>query len=132
MKNNLIVVILLVLALIFGSSLVITTNKPQWTLKFKTKIFDWAIFISSDNFIESKYFAVEKPGNYLIHAEGSAPKGQITISILNSSGKVLQEIKGSHLKKEHRLYLSPGKYQIIVRTKNSKHNNYRIYINKAK
>lgn len=134
MKNSLIMVIVLVLALSFGFSLVITpkSNQPLFTLNVKTTIFDWAISISSDDYVESKYFTVNKPANYLFYAEGNAPKGQITISILNSSGRVVREIKGSHLEKEQLIYLSPGKYRVIVKTKNSKHNNFRIYINKAK
>lgn len=134
MKNSIIVAIMLVLALSFGLSLVSNpkSNQSLLALNVKTTLFDWAISINSDDYVESKYFTVDKPANYLFYAKGNAPKGQITISILNSSGQVVREIKGSHLNKEQPLFLSPGNYRVIVKTKNCKHNNFRIYVYKAK
>lgn len=135
MNTKLAVVLLLFLTLIFGSSSITikSTNpvdtKTTVTMTFEGAILDWSLVIASDNYTSEKYFYIDQPGYYLIFADGTAPKGQVTISIINSSGKEIKSIKASQLKKEQKIYLQPGRYKVVVKTKNSKHTNYRVWLN---
>ncbi|MDD4264185.1 MAG: hypothetical protein WCS44_04770 [Bacillota bacterium] len=132
---NKLIVILLFVALLFGASTFSIHNSKQIhpstsvTVSVSPKIFEWSITISNDHYQNASYFQIQKPGYYVLIADGTAPKGQITIQIESSSGRMLKEIKASHLKKQNKIYLQPGKYRLTVITKNAKHSNYHIYIN---
>ncbi|HHY19927.1 MAG TPA: hypothetical protein GX522_08520 [Firmicutes bacterium] len=137
MEGNIFVVLALIFAILFGSTFItIQTTKqiaPNATLTIgmQAKILDWSLIYDSDNFADSRYVTISEPGYYILSTEGNAPKGQITITIYNSSGKTIKSIHGPHLKKEQKIKLSPGKYKIVVTAKNAKHNNCRIYINRT-
>lgn len=136
--DNKFVLLLLLIALIFGTSTITiqhtTPISPRGsvTVSLSAPVFDWSIKISDDNYQKTKLLEVKQPGNYFLIADGDAPKGQITIRIEAASGKLIKEIKAAHLKKQQTIYLKPGQYKVIVKSKNAKHSSYRIYISNTK
>ena len=137
LQGNIAVVLVLLLALLFGSSFVTVTSKTTVIPKnevhvtVRANLLDWSITFASNDYTTAKNIVIDKPGYYLLFAEGKAPKGQVTITIYNMSNQIIKEIHGPHLKKSNEIKLGAGQYKIVVKSKNSKHTNYRVYL-KAK
>lgn len=133
--DKFVIIWLLIAALLGFSSFTVTSHKVtpshSVTVSVSPKILEWSITFNTNNYQSQKYFDVQKPGYYVLQADGNAPKGQITIQIQAPSGIILKEVKASHLKGHNRVYLEPGRYRINIISKNAKHSNYRVYINSA-